>query len=91
VYEYNNTKYLLIGPLYFVPHNCGSMLSFDKPNKDVFMGADVHVVKLFAEDPHHSTFKVGDEIAVNYHMGEHASQYNFVCACGSSNCVSIDK
>ena len=91
LYEHNHTKYLLVGPLYFVPHNCDSMLSFDKPHKDVYMGADVRVVKLFAEDPHHSTFKVGDEIAVNYHMGEHASQYNFVCACGSPNCVSLNK
>ena len=67
------------------------MLSFDQPYKGIYMGIDARVVKLFAEDPHHSTFKVGDEVAVNYHMGEHASQYNFVCACGSPNCVSLNK
>jgi hypothetical protein len=91
VYEYNKTKYLLVGPLYFVPHNCDSMICFDNPRQDLRMSSDVRTVKLFSEDPHHSTFKVGDEVAVNYHMGEHASQYNFVCACGSPNCVSLNK
>ena len=91
VYEFNRIKYMLVGPLYFVPHHCDSMLSFDKPCRDIVMGDDARTVKLFAEDPHHSSFRVGDSVTVNYHMGEHASQYNFVCACGSSNCVSIDK
>ena len=93
VYEYNGTKYLLVGPLYFVPHNCGSMVSFDKPFRDSLKCLDdnTRLVKLFAEDPHYTTFKVGDEVAVNYHMGEHAFDYNFVCACGSPNCVSLSK
>jgi len=91
LYEFNRIKYLLVGPLYFVPHHCDSMLSFDKPCRSLVMGDDTRTVKLFAEDPHHSSFRVGDSVTVNYHMGEHASQYNFVCACGSSNCVSIDK
>jgi len=91
VYEYNRTKYLLVGLLYFVPHNCDSMICFDNPRQDPRMGDDARTVKLFSEDPHYSTFKVGDKIAVNYHMGEHASQYNFICACGSPNCVSLNK
>ena len=91
VYEYNRVQYLLVGPLYFVPHHCDSMISFDKPYKDTTIGVDTRIVKLFAEDPHYSSFKVGDEIKVNYHMGEHASQYNFDCVCGSPNCVSLNK
>ena len=91
VYEYHRTKYLLIGPLYFVPHHCDSMLSFDKPCTHKLMNDDVRIVKLFAEDPHHSSFKVGDSITVNYHMGEHASEFNFVCVCGSANCISLNE
>ena len=91
VYEYNRTKYLLVGLLYFVPRNCDSIICFDNPRQDPRMGDNGRTVKLFSEDPHYSTFKVGDKIAVNYHMGEHASQYNFICACGSPNCVSLNK
>ena len=91
VYEYNRTKYVLTGPLYFVPHHCDSMLSFDKPYMHDMLGIDVPTVKLFAEDPHSSSFKVGDSVTVNYHMGEHASEFNFTCACGSSNCISLNK
>ena len=44
------------------------------------MNIDVCAVRLFAEDPHSFSFKVGNEITVNYHMGEHASVvFNFVC------------
>ena len=67
VYEPNDTKCLLVGSLYLVPPNCGSMLSFDKSHKDVFMSVDVRVVKLFTEDPHDSIFKVGEkQVTVNY-------------------------
>ena len=91
VYEYNRTKYVLTGPLYFVPHHCDSMLSFDKPYMNDLFGVNVPTVKLFTEDPHSSLFKVGDSVTVNYHMGEHASEFNFTCACGSSNCISLNK
>jgi hypothetical protein len=91
VYEYNRTKYVLTGPLYFVPHHCDSMLSFDKPYMHDLLGVNIPTVKLFAEDPHSSSFKVGDSVTVNYHMGEHASEFNFTCACGSSNCISLNK
>ena len=53
------------------------------------MDADVRTVKLFAENPHNSSFIVGDKVTVNCHKGGYASEYNFVCACGSSNCMSL--
>ena len=46
MYEFNRIKYLLIGPLYFVPHHCDSMLSFEKPCRNLLMGDDVRTVSL---------------------------------------------
>jgi hypothetical protein len=91
MYEYNKVKYLLIGPLYFVPHHCDSMLSFDRPVKMHLYNVHVPTTKLYAEDPHAAQFRVGDEVSVNYHMGEQPSEYNFVCQCGSANCISLIK
>jgi hypothetical protein len=81
VYGYNRIKYLLVGSLYFVAHHCDSMLSFDGPCMHKLMNVDVRSVRLFAEDPHSFSFKVGNEITVNlyYHMSKHASEFNFVC------------
>ena len=54
------------------------------------MDADVRAVNLFAVNPHNSSFRVGDKVTVNCHIGEYASECNFVCACGS-NCMSLVK
>ena len=79
-----------VGPLYFVPRHCDFILSFDKPCMHKLMDADVRAVKLVAVNPHNSSFRVGDKVTVNCHIGEYASEYNCVCACGS-NCMSLVK
>ena len=67
VYDFNRNKNLLVGPSYFVPHYCDSMLSFNKQYMYKLMDADIRTVELFAEDP--TQFITW------------AYQYNFVCAC----------
>ena len=68
-----------------------NVVSFDKPCQNPRMGSDTRTVKLLAEDPHNSSLRVGDSVIVNYQIGEHASQYNFLCTCGSQNCVRLPK
>ena len=91
VYEYRQVRYLLVGPLYFIPHNCGSTLSFSTPADMDLFGVNVPTTKLFSDEPHDAYYRVGDEVNVNYHMGKQPSSYNFTCQCGSVNCMSIAK
>ena len=91
MYEYRGVKYLLVGPLYFIPHHCDSTLSFSTPTDMYLFDMNVPTTKLSSDGPHDAYFRVGDEVNVNYHMGKQPSSYNFTCQCGSVNCMSIVK
>ena len=52
---------------------------------------NVPTTKLSSDDPHDAHFRVGDEVNINYHMGKQPSSYNFICQCGSVDCMSVAK
>ena len=85
MYKLYRAKFLLVDLFKFVPNHCDSILRFDKSLQHILTNDDARAVRLFSEDPHNTFFKVDDEVKVNNHMGEHSTEYNFVCACGSQN------
>ena len=82
---------LLFGLLRFLPHHCDSPLAIGGRTDPITMfGREFRSVGLVSRVEHRVlSFKVGDEVNVFYAMGSDKSSYNFVCMCGSPNCISL--
>ena len=89
VYSHHGNPTLLYGMLRFLPHHCGSKLVLGGRTKlTESCGYKLRSIGLSPVVPDTTSFVVGEEVNVNYHMGSKSSSYNFVCNCGSDTCIS---
>ena len=88
VYSHNGNPTLLYGLLRFLPHHCSSKLVLNgRTQLAELYGYKLRSIGLSPVIPDSTSFAIGEEINVNYHMGSRSS-FNFVCNCGSSACIS---
>ena len=88
VYSHNGNPTLLYGLLRFLAHHCSSKLVLNgRTQLAELYGYKLRSIGLSPVIPDSTSFAIGEEINVNYHMGSRSS-FNFVCNCGSSACIS---